>query len=344
MKVIVCPDSFKGTMNAPTAARAIRGGVLRAVPDAEVTMLPLGDGGEGTADALVSALRRHQPVERIVADALDPLGRPIQAGYYIVGGDTAVIESASASGITLVASEERDIMRSDTRGTGMLIADAYNRGIRHFQICMGGTATCDGGAGALAVMEEAAIRDADFVLLCDVDNPFIGESGAAAVFGPQKGATPQMIPLLEERMLALADCFREKGGMDIRDERYAGAAGVLSGMLIACYCSRPVSGIVKVLELLDFGMNLDGAALVITGEGRADATTLQGKAPSGVLAEAGRKDVPVALIAGAVSGRDALQKAGFRCVEQATPSGVDPNEDPEHYLSKAAERVMLNIR
>ena len=330
-------------MSATEAARAMENGVRTSLPDAEVVSLPVGDGGEGTAETVSAAMAGNEEVRLIEAPTQDALGRQIMAAYRIIGNRIAVIESAAASGLTLIPAGERDIMRAGTKGTGMLIADAYRRGVRDFMICMGGTASCDGGAGADEVLRELDLADSRFTLLCDVENPLCGPSGAAAVFGPQKGATPEMIPVLERRLAQTAADYERRSGIDVRDMKYAGAAGGLAAMLMALYGAKPVSGIEKVLELLDFNSRLEGADLVITGEGCADATTLNGKAAKGILDAARARGVPVAIIGGRVPDRQMLLDAGFRFVAEATPRNPDPSVMPRQYLTMAVSDILNNL-
>lgn len=343
MKILICPDSYKGTLTATEAAYAMRKGVLEAVPDAEVVMLPVGDGGEGTSEALVDALKGSVGIEKVVCDTVDPLRRQMKAAYHIFDfeeGRTALIESAAASGLTLLTPEERDVMRADTYGTGLLIAHAYNRGIRRFVIGMGGSATCDGGLGAWNVLKDFDFSGVELNLLCDVDNPFCGSRGAAYVFGPQKGGRPGQLPELDARLRDAAEIYKGIRGVDISGMRHAGAAGGLAGMLTACFGAHPLSGIDKVLELIDFAGHLEGADLVITGEGKADATTLSGKAPMGILKSARRRGVPVALIAGRMEDSALLLEAGFTRVSQATPDGADPRISPETRLTVASRDLL----
>lgn len=348
MKFVVCPDSFKGTLSAVEAAHAISEGITRVFPDAEIVALPVGDGGEGTVDSVVSALGADEGesktgIQRFSCDVVDPLGRPVFSSYAVVGSNTALIESAAASGLMLVSPEERDVVKSDTYGTGLLIVDAWRRGIRDFLICMGGTATCDGGHGALEALLSViphSSGEGKFTLLCDVENPFCGPEGAARVFAPQKGASPEMIPLLEDRLEQLAREYSTYNGVDVSRMKYAGAAGGLAGMLMACYGAVPVSGISRVLELLDFDGRLDGANLVITGEGKADRTTLSGKAPIGVLNAASLRNVPVALVGGRIEDKDILMQRGFAYVEEATPRHPDPSVSHREYLSRAVTELL----
>ena len=336
MKVVVCPDSYKGTMTAIEAAEAISTGVKKRWPVAEVILLPVGDGGEGTICAIRSSL---PDIEEISVETYDPLRRPITASYIISEGKTAFIESAAASGITLIISQERDIYRSDTYGTGLLIADAFNRGVRDFTICMGGTATCDAGYSAYEAIKGLPLESCSITLLCDVDNPLCGPQGTASTFAPQKGAKPEDIPVLDSILRERAAEYKRLRGVDVSDERYSGAAGGLAGMVMACYGAIPVRGIEKVLELIRFEEKIKGADLIITGEGRADRTTLRGKAPKGILDAAQKEGVPVILIGGKVADADVLVETGFRKVLQATPEIIDPAVSPAEYLT----RCVVNI-
>lgn len=346
MKILVCPDSFKGTLTACEAAEAMARGVKDVMPQAEVASLPIGDGGEGTVDALAASL---PDVEVVECDTVDPLRRPIKARY-IVSCGKAYIESAAASGLTLLTTEERDVMNADTYGTGLLLADAYRRGIRDITVGMGGTATCDGGFGAYeafsAVAPPMSTRDCRIMLLCDVTNPLLGTRGAATVFAPQKGASECEVPLLELKLGNKARFYRRFRKIDVSSMKYAGAAGGLAGMLMACYGAHPESGIMRVLQILDFPTRLEcpgSPDLVITGEGRADATTLEGKAPSGVLQMAREAGVSAALIAGLVSDRETFLNAGFKYVEQASPEDGTAEMFAAEYVRRAAANVIKRM-
>lgn len=342
-RILVCPDSFKGTMTATEAASAIAGGLREAVAEARIIELPIADGGEGTVDVLA---RTMEGIEKVTCRTTDPLGRGITASYAILRENTAIVESASASGLTLVKREERDIMKADTYGSGLLLADAFNRGIRNFIIGMGGTATCDGGKGALEALRQLAPglwrEETRFTLLCDVDNPFCGPQGAAEVFAPQKGATREMIPVLEKRLRERAKEYAEFRGIDPTSMKFAGAAGGLAGMFMACFDAKPVSGIEKVLELTGFHHRVEEADLVITGEGKCDRTTLSGKAPKGILEGAAKKGVPVVMVAGRVADRETLLNAGFAGVVEATPLNPDPDISPAEYLHNAIKEYFSN--
>ena len=362
MKILLCPDSFKGTLSSLEVADAMEFGVRNVVPDAEIVKVEIGDGGEGTVEALVRSLRsRGAEIERIDSRVCDPLGREIIAPYYIEG-EKAYIEVASASGLTLIRPGERDVMRADTRGTGLQIADAYRRGCREFVIALGGSATCDGGKGIYDELKALHGRiwgekpgvlmpDCRFRLLCDVRNPICGPTGAAAVFAPQKGATKEQVKLLEERLLQLSQEYCSIQNVDVRAARYAGAAGGIAGMFLSCCNADACDGIDYLLSAVDFPGQLKNCDLVITGEGCIDATTLHGKAISGILHAAASAGVPAAIVAGRVnlsptdlspnglpnadiSPTDSshIDSSSLLGIEQATPSGLSLT-DPHPWAS-----------
>ena len=286
-------------------------------PEAEVTLLPLADGGEGTLDVFSFGAATR------TAQVSDPLGRPILA-QFAVQGETAVIESAQAVGLNLLSPDERNPLKASSRGLGELLLAAWHDGCRHFIIGLGGTATCDGGKGMLAVPGIAALKGAQFELLSDVDAPFIGPKGAARVFAPQKGASPQGVEVLEQLMLAQAEKLLEETGVDVSHLPGAGAAGGLGGAFIAYFGARLYPGIDRVLELLHFDEQLKDATMVITGEGKSDAQTLMGKVPYGVLRrvrEAGYM-IPVALVSGRIEDRPALERAGFGPIVEVSPRNL----------------------
>lgn len=319
MKIIVAPDSFKECLPARRVAAVMADAVAKIRPDAQVQAIPLADGGEGLLDVLVPALDARERT----ATVKDPLDRPVHARF-AVWGRTALIEVAQACGLHLLAPEERHPLEADTRGVGELLLAAHQLGCRHFLVGLGGSATCDGGAGMLSVPGFRELKDSRFEILCDVDAPFIGPRGAARVFAPQKGATPAEVALLETRMTQLAAQWLQETGMDVADRPGAGAAGGLGGALMVHLGATSVSGIRKVLELVHFRESAREADLIITGEGRSDAQTLLGKVPFGVLQNAG--NVPVALVSGRVEDRDALQRAGFGPIREVTPKGMPLEE------------------
>jgi glycerate 2-kinase len=260
---LVAPDSFKGTFSAHEVAAAIASGLRAAGRDA--VEFPVADGGEGTMDVLVGALGG----ERRTVTASDPLGRPVEASFALLPDGSAVVETAQASGLGRVGEDERDPWAASTRGTGELIAAAAEAGAERVIVTVGGSATTDGGAGAVEALDEAGVR-VELGVLVDVRTPF---EQAARVFGPQKGADAPTIDRLERRLDDLAARFRR----DPRGEPMTGAAGGLSGGLWAQHGARLVPGAAYVLDAIGFDARMRAAAFVVTGEGRLDEQTLEGK-------------------------------------------------------------------
>ncbi len=282
--VVVAPNAFKETFSPLRAARLIARGLSRAIPRARLLLVPVADGGDGTLEALRAGLGGRLVRVRVTG----PLGTPVRSRY-LRAGRTAVIEMAEASGLKLVPPAKRNPMVTTTRGTGELIAHAFRRGAREILVGVGGSATVDGGAGALEAVEPRMARRV--TVLCDVDNPLLGPRGAARVFGPQKGATPAMVRLLEARLARWARQLRARTGVDVRGLRGAGAAGGLAAGL-AALGARLVSGADYILRAAGFPRPCD---FVVTGEGRVDRTSLGGKAVGAVLRAS---PAPVVLICG----------------------------------------------
>jgi glycerate 2-kinase len=284
LPVLVAPDSFKGTFGAPEVAGAIAAGLRGAGRDARE--LPVADGGEGTMDALVGALGG----ELREVTAPDPLGRPVEARFALLPDGSAVVETAQASGLGLVSEDERDPWAASTRGTGELIVAAAEAGAERVLVTVGGSATTDGGAGALEALAEAGLRP-ELDVLCDVRTPF---ELAPSVFGPQKGADPAMVERLEERLTKLAGSFER----DPRGEPMTGAAGGLSGGLFGALGARLVPGAAYVLDAIGFDSAMRESAFVVTGEGRLDAQTLQGKVVGEVATRCRQRGVTCHAIVG----------------------------------------------
>jgi glycerate kinase len=299
--VLVAPDSFKGTFSAPQVAGAIGRGLERAglmPPD----LCPVADGGEGTLDALLPQLGG----ELIAVEVQDPLGREIRAGFGLVeDGGTAIVEMASASGLSLVGEDERDAWAASTYGTGQLIAAAAEAGAQVILVAVGGSATTDGGAGALeAIADHGGLRGAQIVVLTDVRTVF---EDAPKVFGPQKGADPGMVVKLRERLEQLAATFpRNPLGVPM-----TGAAGGLSGGLWAAHAAKLEPGAPFVLEALDFDDRMRAARAVVTGEGKLDEQTLEGKLVGEIGTRARQAGVPLH----AIVGTDALDGFGKRIID-----------------------------
>ena len=320
MKVVVAPDSYKGCLTAGEVAQGIASTLRARHPDWEVLELPLADGGDGTLDVLLPALRG----EYRQAYVHDPLGRLVSARWGLAG-ETAVIEVAEACGLKLLACEERNPLVASTYGVGELLLAAIEAGARHFLIGLGGTATCDGGRGMLDVPGLVErLKDCTLELLCDVENPFIGPQGAAYVFAPQKGASEADVQTLEHRMTEWAGTILDQTGVDVREMPGAGAAGGLGGALMAYFGGVHVSGIDRIMELLSFDKAIEGAGLIITGEGKSDLQTLSGKVAQGVMLHA--HGIPVLLVAGRLEYRKELLDAGFCALVQVSPEEMPLSE------------------
>ena len=331
-KVIVAIDSFKGCLSSVEANKAAAEAVWQVMPDAEVVQIPVSDGGEGWLEAFRHALGG----ELVEIPVKDPLMRTILA-HYLVKDDTAVIEIAQASGLPLLTSEERNPLRATSYGTGQMVVDAVRRGCKHLIVGLGGSATSDCGKGMLKAIIETfakygnwdevkALQDVQFTIATDVTNPLCGELGAAHVFAPQKGATPEMVLRLDEQAKLFAELSARHFGFDRQNVPGAGAAGGLGYAFLQYMNADCRSGIELLLEAVDFSSLLSDAQLVITGEGSADRQTLMGKLPFGILQTALRQQVPVALIAGRIKDRQQLLDAGFSKVECINPEGLSLEE------------------
>ena len=323
MKVIIAIDSFKGCLTSKEANGAAAEGIRRVYPDAEIVEVPVSDGGEGYMEAFHAAIGG-----RLVEVAVrDPLMRPITAKY-LLHDETAVIEIAQASGLTLLTNEEHNPLVATSYGTGQLVADAIRKGSKHIIVGLGGSATSDAGIGMLRALINAftkngqwddieEVKDVVFVIASDVKNPLYGEKGAARVFAPQKGATPEMVRRLDERARKFAELSAKHFGYDCSQMAGAGAAGGLGYAFLQYLHAESKSGIQLLLDTIRFKELVKGADLIITGEGSADRQTLMGKLPMGILEQSG--GVPVFLIAGRISDREELLNAGFARVECINP-------------------------
>lgn len=336
MKVVIAIDSFKGCLTSKEANEAAAEGIRRAYPDAEIIEVPVSDGGEGYMEAFHAAIGGQ--LEEVTVR--DPLMRPILAKY-LLHNEMAVIEMAQASGLTLLTQEERNPMVATSYGTGQLVADAVSKGAKHIIVGLGGSATSDAGIGMLRALIDTfaknkswddieVIKDVAFTIASDVKNPLYGENGAAHVFGPQKfaierkGATPEMIRTLDERARKFAEISARHFGYDRSQMPGAGAAGGLGYAFLQYLNAKSIPGIQLLLDTIRFKDLVADADLVITGEGSADRQTLMGKLPMGILEQSGR--VPVYLIAGRISDREALLNAGFARVECINPPDLPLEE------------------
>jgi glycerate kinase len=344
-KVLLAIDSFKGCLGSLEVAAAVENGIKRVFPSCEIVKTPVADGGEGTAEALVWATGGQMHT----VEVNDPLMQPGSARYGVLGdGHTAVIEMSAASGLPLVPENRHNPMLTTTYGTGQLIADALDRGCTDFILGIGGSATNDAGTGMLQalgyrfldangklpgrggqILEQIAVIDssqrnplldnARFRVACDVDNPFSGKRGAAHIYAPQKGANPQMVEALDRGLKHFADIVKMQLGKDIDTVPGAGAAGGMGGGLLAFLDARLQPGIQLVLDALHFDDLLDGADLVITGEGRMDAQTAMGKAPQGIAEADTRIGIPVIALTGNIADAAAINRIGICGVFSIVP-------------------------
>lgn len=331
MRILIAPDKFKGSITALAAAKAIARGWRVGMPDADLRLAPIADGGEGFAETLGVALGAEWVKTRV----RDPLGREVDARYAWVAGDgLAIIDMSEASGLWRVKPEERDPLRATTYGTGQLMRDAIERGARKIVVGLGGSATTDGGIGMAAalgyefltsdgdpiealprnllalvrVVAEGALDFPEIVAACDVTNPLYGPRGAACVFGPQKGADEKTVETLDESLKNLAEVVTADLGCDFRETPGAGAAGGIGFGLLSFCGARVCSGFELVADVLRLGEHVATSDLVITGEGRLDGQTLDGKGPAGVAALARKHGKPTLAFAGSIADASAVEK------------------------------------
>ena len=381
MRILIAPDSFKGSLTALDAARGIAEGVARVFPDADLDLVPLADGGEGTVDALVEAT---DGLPRAL-NVRDPLGRPIRAVWGLLGdGDGAVVEMAAASGLPLLAPEERNPCRASTYGTGELIRAALEtlhennpNGKNRLIIGLGGSATNDAGTGALAALGVrfldkhgrelplggAALADLDridasglhplvlqteILVACDVNNPLCGSRGASAVFGPQKGADPATVARLDEALAVFAAKARDCTGLERDLQPGAGAAGGFGAGLLFFTGAHLTPGVDVVMEAVNFAARAAKADLVITGEGLTDFQSAHGKAPHGVLKSAKAHGKPVICLSGGLGpGAEDLLACGLDALFPAVPRPMSLEECMSQagpLLADATERACRLLR
>lgn len=368
MNILIAPDSFKGSLTAKEVARAVQKGIHRVKRETNVEILPMADGGEGTITSLVEATQGSL----IETEVEDPLGRSIFAQYGLTGdGETAIIELAAASGLDRLSEVELDPCSASTYGTGQLIRHALDQGVRQFIVCLGGSATNDGGVGILKALgfefldeqgERIApggrglkdvhfikdtavpveVHEASFQIAYDVNNPFIGPQGASAVFGPQKGATPEVVQALDEALTRFADRIEQKTGQLIHDLPGAGAAGGTAGGLVAFLQAELKSGIQLVMETVEFEKILEKEQidLLLTGEGKIDGQTASGKVISGLAGVAKQYQIPTIAITGSMEGDlGALYEKGLSAAFSIT-SGPMSLEDS---MKRASELIEMKV-
>lgn len=371
MKIVIAPDSFKENLTSMEAAAEIETGLRRVWPKARCVKVPMADGGEGTVQSLVDATGGRF----VECEVTGPLGEKVKAVYGLLGGGrTAVMEMAAASGLPLVARERRNPLLTTSYGTGEMLLHALRSGAREIIIGIGGSATNDGGAGMAQALGVAFIdadgnaitdrlgggmlarvaridlgglppevRHAVVQVACDVTNPLCGPKGASHVYGPQKGATPEMIETLDRNLAHLAAIIRRDTGIDVADRPGAGAAGGMGAGLMAFTGATLKRGVELVVEATGLDRHMKGAALAVTGEGRVDFQTAFGKTPSGVAMAARRHGVPVVAIGGGLADdASGVFGHGIDGLETATPNAMDLDtaiRKSRQYLQDAGERV-----
>ena len=370
MKIVIAPQGFKGNLTALQVARAIEKGIKRVLPDARTAIKPMADGGEGTVQALVDATGGKM----MATEVTGPLGERVTARWGILSDKvTAAIEMAAASGLPLVSPEKRNPLVTTTCGTGELVLAALDNGCRKLIIGIGGSATNDGGAGmaqalgarlldaggkelpfggaALARLEhidisrmDSRLTDFEVTLASDVNNPLCGPNGASAIYGPQKGATPEKVPQLDAALAHYADVIQRDLGLDLRDVPGAGAAGGLGLGLMVFLKARPIPGIDVVIKATNFVADLKGAGLVFTAEGRIDCQSAMGKVPTGVALKAKEFGIPVIALAGEIGDDYAVvYEQGIDAVLSIAPGPITLSQslaEADRLITDTAERAV----
>lgn len=373
-KIIVAPDSFKGSLRSIEVADAIQVGIKQVIPDCKIIKTPIADGGEGTLDTIVNALKG----EKVKVAAHDSHMRPIKVEYGLVdNGQIAVVEMAAINGITLLSKDEQNPSTTTTFGTGEVIKDALMRGCRSFIIGIGGSATNDAGTGMLKALgyrfldingketngtgkslskictiDESGVmpelKEAHFTIACDVNNPFSGSEGAAYVYASQKGADEKMIIELDKGMENIRQLVERKKGIDLNSIPGAGAGGGLAGGFTAFLNAQLKPGIEIVLQAIDFDNHLKDADLIITGEGKLDKQTAMGKAASGILDAACKRSIPVIAIGGTIEDNNTLIKRGFTSLFSTISSPITiedamQKENAKKQITQTIEQIIRTI-
>jgi glycerate kinase len=370
MKIVVAPDKFKGSLTAPDAARAMARGIASVDSTLIVEIVPMADGGEGTVDALIAATGGTERFERVTG----PLGNPVDARYAFLGdGRTAVVEMATASGLVLVPHDLRDPLRTTTQGTGELLRAAINAGAIKVILGIGGSATNDGGAGlgqalGYRLLDEQgkeispgggaldrlaridsegrlpALDNVEIAVACDVTNPLCGPDGASAVYGPQKGATPEQIQRLDHNLDHLAAIVERDLGISIRNLAGSGAAGGLGGGLVAFAHGKLQRGVELVIEAVGLRERLRDATLCLTAEGSLDASSAFGKTAVGVSRLARSMGIPTIALAGTIGpGAEAVHNEGIDAFFSICPGPIEFDkaiEEAESLLERATAQVL----
>ena len=369
MNIVIAIDSFKGSVSAIDAAKSVETGIKKALPDAKTFLFPVADGGEGTTDAILASTEG----EKIKETVYNPQFEKIDTQYAILSDGTAVIETAAASGLTLIGKSRRNPMISSSYGTGELISSALEKGVKKIIFGLGGSATNDGGIGLGAALGikfldkdgnelrpiakelinvakidisqmNPLLKDVKFDIACDVTNPLCGKNGASYVFGPQKGATPEDVIALDEGLMNFARILKEASGKDFVNFPGAGAAGGIAILLMA-FCETEIhSGIELILNASGIDEKLKIADLVITGEGKVDSQTAFGKVPAGVAKHAKAFQKPVIALTGAIGdGYEAVYECGIDALFsiQSGPMTLEESlKKADKLLCDTAERIM----
>ena len=372
MKIIVAPDSFKGSNSSIRVADLIEKGIRKVYPEAEIIKIPIADGGEGTVDAAVSGGDGEYREVKVRG----PLGDPVNAKYGILKGGRAVIEMAAASGLPLVPEEKKNPLVTTTYGTGELIESALEEGCREFLLGIGGSATTDAGLGMAQALgysfkdkdgrelgdgggeldklveidssgADPRIAESRFTVASDVNNPLYGREGAAYIYGPQKGATPEMVKQLDANLRRFSEIVKKILGRDISQVPGSGAAGGLGAGLIVFCGAELKSGIQAVLDIVGFDNHIASADLIITGEGAIDGQTTYGKVPVGVAKRVQDYNLPVLAIVGNIGqGAENVYNFGIHGIMSTVNKAMSLSEamaDSAALLEDAAERVMRII-
>lgn len=373
MNVLIAPDSYKGSLSTTEVAAHIKNGVLRVFRDAQFELIPMADGGEGTVDAMVNCLGGHFEYVTVTG----PMGEPVLAKFGILENDNAVLEMAAASGLPLVHHDKKDIMKATTYGTGEMIKKALDAGCDNIFIGIGGSATNDGGVGMAQALGaqftdalgrkvgfgggclssiqnidlsemDPRLKFATITAMCDVSNPLCGPEGASAVYGPQKGASPEQVKMLDNGLLHLTRVMEICGMKNPKKVPGSGAAGGLGMGLMAFAGASLCSGIEAVLKAANFEKKLEWADIVITGEGKIDEQSAFGKVPAGISKYAVKYNVPVIAVVGCIGhGAHILYEHGIDTIESCVyePSTLSKAlANAAANVEDAAERIMRAVR
>ena len=371
MKILVAPQEFKGSISALSASEAAKNGILRVFPEAEVVLCPVADGGDGTLETLVEV----SGGEVRTCSVQNPIGETIQAQWGAMGdGVTAVIEMARTSGLALLSLDERDPLNASTYGLGQAISEALNEGFRKFIVGIGGSATNDAGAGmaqalganlldargntisfggaALSSLQtvdisnmDSRIKESKFLVACDVSNPLTGEEGASAVYGPQKGATPEMVQRLDDALSNFATVVKKDLKKDVSEMSGAGAAGGLGAGMMAFMGAELKAGVDIVLDTVNLRDKLSSVDLVITGEGGMDFQTIYNKAPIGVARIASEHNIPTIAIAGLLgSNFKIVHEHGIRAATSIVNGPITLEEASDRAFELISDSVEESLR